>query len=195
MICRHCSVFPSLKAGNYISPGQETPDRDPIHPLVEPILPSIFANAASSSSSSSSSPTNSSSSNTAKKTAFKTSTNSRAIPFIYENGRQFLDAVIGTSASSSSTTIPASTSTDKLDDKDIGKQQSQEAQATDNKDEEIYKEDQGGDGGYQEDYESNWRLEMVLGQTKDLISINEKSEGIWIALWSGEERTKTRLLE
>ena len=39
-------MFPSLKAGNYISPGQETPDRDPIHPIVEPMLPSIFAAGA-----------------------------------------------------------------------------------------------------------------------------------------------------
>ena len=36
---------------------------------------------------------------------------------------------------------------------------------------------------------------MVLGQTRDLIQDNENAEGIWIALWSGEQATKTRLLE
>lgn len=36
---------------------------------------------------------------------------------------------------------------------------------------------------------------MILGQTRDLIQENENSEGIWIALWSGEQATKTRLLE
>lgn len=102
-----------------------------------------------------------------------------------------MDAVIGTSASSSTSTLPASTSTNKLHSESTGKDVQGDASGF----EEIHTEDQGEDEDYQEDYESNWRLEMVLGQTKDLISINEKSEGIWIALWSGEERTKTRLLE
>ena len=128
------SVFPSLKAGNYISPGQETPDKDPIHPLVEPILPSIFKSLKSN--------------------------NSKCIPVVYENGKQFLDAVIGSNSNTLS-----------------------------------YTNEEKDESENREDYESNWRLEMVLGQTKDLIVNNENAEGIWIAVWSGSEATKTRLLE
>jgi hypothetical protein len=136
-------VFPSLKAGNYISPGQETPDRDPIHPLIEPILPSIFTSPNSN--------------------------NLKCIPIIYENGKQFLDAII-----EASTNTTASSS---------GRQENGEQARGESHDEEG------------EDYQSNWRLEMVLGQTRDLIQDNENAEGIWIALWSGEQATKTRLLE
>lgn len=149
------SVFPSLKAGNYISPGQETPDKDPIHPLVEPILPSIF-------------------------NSHNNSNNLKCIPVIYENGKQFLDAIIEASTGSESGVMSTT------------KQSIQERSHESHGEKGVNEEEEEEEG---EDYQSSWRLEMVLGQTRDLIQNNENAEGIWIALWSGEQATNTRLLE
>lgn len=109
------SVFPSLKAGNYVSPGQETPDRDPIHPVVEPMLPSIFQAG---------------------------SPNAKCRVQSYSSARDFLAALTA-----------------------------------------------------EEEYEHSWRLEMVLGQTEDLQYSPAGSDGIWLAVWSGEDSDGTRLLE
>lgn len=109
------SVFPSLKAGNYISPGQETPDRDPIHPLVEPILPSIFQAGAP---------------------------NAKCRVQSYSSAKEFLAALTE-----------------------------------------------------EESNEHSWRMEMVLGQTEDLLYSPQSSDGVWLAVWSGEESEGTRMLE
>lgn len=58
------SVFPSLQAGVYVSPGVETPEKDAGIPIIEPRLPSIFELEG---------------------------TNARAACTIHESGRDFLE--------------------------------------------------------------------------------------------------------
>lgn len=189
-IVRNSSVFPSLKAGNYVSPGQETPDKDPIHPLIEPILPCIFASTPKTSSSLSSADTNRETGiNNEKKGFNKIGTNFKAIPVIYENGKQFLDSII--QVSNGSRLRPGTTRDDSISNltaetKTEGEPPKPEMEENVDSDDEEEEE---------EDYQSNWRLEMVLGQTRDLINTNENAEGIWIALWSGEAANGSRLLE
>jgi hypothetical protein len=200
------SVFPSLKAGNYISPSQETPPANAgtsIHPIIEPILPSIFASSTNSS-------------------------NSKVDAVVYNNGKEFLNDIIlirgshqgrgddvGETIShsngdaktqgrvngmdtdskeaeevASAGTDATKTGTDAATKANAQAHAQAQAQADSNGKEEEEKASATG-----EEYENNWRLEMILGQTHDLINTNENAEGIWIALWSGDEKNGTRLLE
>jgi hypothetical protein len=44
-------------------------------------------------------------------------------------------------------------------------------------------------------YERSWRLEMVLGQTEDMLYNPAGTEGVWLAVWSGSDEDGSRLLE